>query len=324
MVFEDGVSQADFDGKRFFVPDHRGEASFGDLMKWQFGGRRARWPARVANQPYSPPQQRVDGNTLRATWIGHSTMLVQVAGLNILTDPFLSERASPVAFAGPRRVRAAALQAHELPPLDIILLSHNHYDHMDIPTLRQLARHHQARIVTPLGNGRYVKAAVMGTHIDELNWLESIAEGNWRITAMPALHWSKRRFSDANRALWGAFTVETPAGLIYFAGDTGFGDGATFKDVRKRFGRPRLSLLPIGAYAPRWFMKAQHMNPEEAVEAHALLESGTSLAIHHGTIQLTDEPIDEPKELLAAALVDRKIEPERFLAPEVGQMVDIP
>ena len=195
---------------------------------------------------------------------------------------------------------------------------------MDLPALRQLARHHQARIVTPLGNGRYVKTAVMGMHVDELNWLESIAEGDWRITAMPALHWSKRRFSDANRALWGAFTVETPAGLIYFAGDTGFGGGATFKGVRERFGRPRLSLLPIGAYAPRWFMKAQHMNPEEAVEAHTLLQSGTSLAIHHGTIQLTDEPIHEPKELLAAALAVRKIEPERFLAPEVGQMVDIP
>lgn len=317
------MSQAGFDGKRFFIPDHRGEASLGDLMKWQFGGRRAKWPTRVANRPHGPPPQRVDGNNLCATWIGHSTVLVQVAGVNILTDPFLSERASPVAFAGPRRVRAAALRPHEIPPLDFILLSHNHYDHMDLPALRQLARHHKARIVTPLGNGRYMRAAAGGMPIDELNWMESLAAGEMRITVMPALHWSKRRFSDANRALWGAFAIETPAGLVYFAGDTGFGDGATFKAVREKFGRPRLSLLPIGAYAPRWFMRAQHMNPEEAVEAHALLESDTSLAIHHSTIQLTDEPIDEPRELLAAALAERKIAPDRFLAPEAGQTLDI-
>lgn len=313
----------DHDGLRFSIPGQRGEASFADILKWQFTERRAKWPKRVANRNFPPPRTRVDGGEIHATWIGHSTVLVQVAGVNILTDPFLSERASPFSFAGPRRVRPPALHAENLPPIDVILLSHNHYDHMDLPALRQLSRHHCPRIVTPLGNGAYVRKAANGCAIDELNWSESAAIGNLRITVTPALHWSKRGFSDSNRALWGAFAVETPAGLVYFAGDTGFGDGATFTAIHRQFGRPRFSMLPIGAYAPRWFMKAQHMNPEEAVAAHALLESGTSLAVHHGTVQLTNEPIGEPVEMLAAALKNRNIAPDRFLAPDVGQTMVI-
>lgn len=312
------------DGKRYFIPGQRGEARLGDILKWQFTERRAKWPQRVENASFAPPRARVDGRELHAIWIGHSTVLVQVAGLNILTDPFLSERASPFAFAGPRRVRPPALHAESLPPIDVILLSHNHYDHMDLPGLRQLSRHHRPRIVTPLGNGAYVRRAVNGCAIDELNWSESVAVGDLRITVTPALHWSKRGFTDSNRALWGAFAVETRAGLIYFAGDTGFGEGATFKAIRQHFGAPRLSLLPIGAYAPRWFMKPQHMDPEEALAAHELLESSTSLAIHHSTVQLTNEPIGEPLEKLAAALQDRNIGRDRFLAPEVGQVVSVP
>ncbi len=315
------MNKAGFDGKRFFVPGHRGEASFADIMKWQFGSRPAKWPKRIANKAYPPPSPRVDG--MHATWIGHSTVLLQVAGVNILTDPFLSERASPLAFAGPKRVRPPALLAHELPPIDLVLLSHNHYDHMDLPALKLVARHHKARIVTPLGNGAYLRPVIDGLAIDELNWTDSVSFNHLTITLTPALHWSKRGFSDSNRALWGAFAVNTPQGLIYFAGDTGFGDGATFTMVRERFGAPRLSLLPIGAYEPRWFMKAQHMNPEDAVEAHVLLESGTSLAIHHGTVQLTNEPIGEPMEKLAVALAARNIAPDRFLAPDVGQTVVI-
>jgi L-ascorbate metabolism protein UlaG (beta-lactamase superfamily) len=323
MVSEDRVIKPGHDGARYFIPGQRGEASFADILKWQFTERRAKWPRRVANGSFAPPLSRVDGKALHATWIGHSTVLVQVAGLNILTDPFLSDRASPFSFAGPRRVRPAALHAESLPPIDVILLSHNHYDHMDLHALRQLSRHHRPRVVTPLGNGAYVKRAVDGCAIDELNWTESIAIGALRITVAPALHWSKRGFFDSNRALWGAFAVESPAGLIYFAGDTGFGDGATFKAIRQHFGAPRLSLLPIGAYAPRWFMKPQHMDPDEAVAAHELLESSTSLAIHHSTVQLTNEPIGEPAEKLAAALQSRNIAASRFLAPGVGETVVI-
>jgi L-ascorbate metabolism protein UlaG (beta-lactamase superfamily) len=312
------------DGKRYRIEGHRGEAGFRDLLKWQTSGSRARWPAWIENPAQPPPPLRVEGTGLTATWIGHSTVLMQTAGLNILTDPFLSPRASPVPWAGPKRVRAPGLLAEQLPPVDIILLSHNHYDHMDLPALREIARHHRPLVITPHGNARLIAKALRNFHIDELNWGGSIESGPLKIHLAPALHWSKRSFFDANKALWGAFVVETPGGVVYFAGDTGFGEGLTFQNVRQQFGAPRLSLLPIGAYEPRWFMKPQHMNPDEAAAAHQALESRTSIAIHYGTIQLTDEAIDAPVRALREALAARAIDPARFLVPDVGQSVAIP
>jgi L-ascorbate metabolism protein UlaG (beta-lactamase superfamily) len=311
------------DGGRYRIEGHRGEAGFRDLLKWQMSGKRARWPKRVANRFHPPPPLRVEGHELIATWIGHSTVLIQTAGLNILTDPFLSERASPLSFAGPRRVRPPGLAAKDLPPIDLILLSHNHYDHMDLPALRDIARHHQPRVVTPSGNARWIKKATSQFRVDELQWGGLTASGNMKIHLTPALHWSKRGFRDANVALWGAFVIETPSGVIYFAADTGYGTGETFRHVREAFGPPRLSLLPIGAYEPRWFMHPQHMNPEEAVRAHEGLESRTSLAIHHGTVQLTDEAIDAPVKALAEALAAHAIDPESFLVPDIGDTISI-
>jgi L-ascorbate metabolism protein UlaG (beta-lactamase superfamily) len=274
------------DGSRFRIEGHRREAGVLDLLRWRLNGKRARWPQRVENKAFAPPPERVEGPGLKATWIGHSTVLLQTAGLNILTDPFLSERASPVGFAGPRRVRPPALTAERLPPIDIILLSHNHYDHMDLPALRQIAALHAPHVVTPRGNARWIRTASAAFRIDELHWGESMTFGGARIHLTPALHWSQRRLFDSNSALWGAFVIETAGGMIYFAGDTGFGAGTTFEDVKRTFGAPRLSLLPIGAYEPRWLMEPQHMDPEEAVKAHMALGSRASLAIHHGTIQL--------------------------------------
>jgi L-ascorbate metabolism protein UlaG (beta-lactamase superfamily) len=311
------------DGRRYVLEGHRGEGSLGDLLKWQMEGKRARWPRRVENPSHAPPPQRVEGAVLKATWVGHSTVLLQTAGLNILTDPFLSTRASPVPFAGPKRVRPAALNAETLPPIDLILLSHNHYDHMDLPALRRIARHHKPHVVTPHGNARWVRRAASSFTIDELGWGEHLDHKGLRIHVTPALHWSKRGFFDANTALWGAFVVEAPGGPIYFAADTGFGTGSTFAEVRERFGAPRLSLLPIGAYEPRWFMHPQHMNPEESVRAHKILESRASLAIHHGTIQLTDEAIDAPVAALMDALTQHSVDPARFLVPDAGETLTI-
>jgi L-ascorbate metabolism protein UlaG (beta-lactamase superfamily) len=311
------------DGKRFRIEGHRGEAGFRELLKWQMNGNRARWPERVDNRKYPHPPVRVHGNEMLATWIGHSTVLLQTAGLNILTDPFLSDRASPLSFAGPRRVRPPALTAKTLPPIDIILLSHNHYDHMDLAALRDISRHHAPHVVTPYGNARWIKGAGKNFRVDELHWGQSVESGVFRVHLTPALHWSKRGLFDANTALWGAFLMETPGGPVYFAGDTGYGEGATFRHIRENFGPPRLSLLPIGAYEPRWFMQPQHMNPDEAVKAHMHLESTTSLAIHHGTIQLTDESIDAPVRALGEALAERSIDPARFLVPDPGEVVTI-
>ena len=311
------------DGRRFRIEGHRGEASFGDVMKWQLSGGRSRWPRRIANAGYPPPPERVEDATIGVTWIGHSTVLIQTAGMNILTDPFMSQRASPTQWAGPKRIRPPGLRIEDLPPIDIVLVSHNHYDHMDLPALKRIARHHRPHVVTPLGNARHIRKAGRKLEIDELDWGATVASGTARLTLTPALHWSKRSFFDTNRALWGAFVIETPSGLIYFAGDTGYGEGQTFRAIRSHFGPPRLSLLPIGAYEPRWFMKFHHMNPDDAVAAHLDLGSSTSIAIHHGTVQLTDEAVDAPVQALTAALAARRVDPAAFLTPDVGQSLVI-
>ena len=317
------MKPASHDGRRFVIDGHRGEASFRDLMKWQLSGNRARWPRRIANAPQQSPPQRVEGGDIGLTWIGHSTVLLQAAGLNILTDPFLSDRASPTQWAGPKRVRPPGLRIEELPPIDVVLVSHNHYDHLDLPALKRIARDHRPHVVTPLGNARHIRKAGRHLQIDELDWGGSIGHGAVSFTLTPALHWSKRSFFDTNRDLWGAFVIETEAGAIYFAGDTGYGEGQTFRDIRAQFGAPRVSLLPIGAYEPRWFMRPHHMNPHDAVAAHLDLGSRTSFAIHHGTVQLTDEAVDEPVRALTEALAVRGVDPKDFLVPEVGELIVI-
>ncbi len=304
---------------RFHLPGQRGEASFADVMKWQRNGLKQKWPSAIENRTYPPPPQKVLGHDISATWVGHSTVLIQTAGLNILTDPFFSNRASPSQFVGPQRVRKPGIALKDLPPIDVILLSHNHYDHLDRPALKALAKNHQAKLITPLENGRRVPffQAV------ELDWRQSHQLGQINITAMPALHWSKRSFRDTNKSLWAAFVIEGPQGIIYFGADSGYGTGEHFREVHETFGPPRLSLIPIGAYEPRWFMAAQHMNPEEAVKAHLDLKSKTSLAIHHGTVQLTDEAIDAPVLALAEALAENTLNQEDFLVPDIGETLRI-
>jgi L-ascorbate metabolism protein UlaG (beta-lactamase superfamily) len=304
---------------RFHLPGQRSEATFAEIVKWQRSGSRQKWPRFVENKAYAPPLSKVEGNDISTTWVGHSTVLIQTQGLNILTDPFFSKRASPFQFAGPARVRNPGIALKDLPPLDLILLSHNHYDHLDRPALNALAKNHHAKLITPLGNGRHVS----GHDVVELDWRQSLKFGTVTITAMPALHWSKRNLRDTNKSLWGAFVVEGPMGVIYFAADTGYGTGEHFRDILKVFGSPRLSLIPIGAYEPRWFMSPQHMNPQEAVKAHLELKCQTSLAIHHGTVQLTDEAIDAPTRALHAALVENALEREDFLVPDIGETLRI-
>ena len=304
---------------RFIVDGHRNEAGLADILKWQLCGSREKWPRCIENKIYPPPPKRVMGKDLSITWIGHSTVLIQTAGLNILTDPFFSDRASPVQFAGPKRILAAGIAIADLPPIDLILLSHNHYDHLDVPALAALKKYHDPKLITTLNNGRYVKNYLC----TELDWRQSVEVGEVRITLMPALHWSKRSFNDTNKALWGAFVIETKGGVIYFAADTGYGSGETFREVKAKFGAPRLSLLPIGAYEPRWFMKPQHMNPEEAVQAHLDLGSKTSFAIHHGTVQLTDEAVDAPVVALGEAIERCVISGIEFIVGDVGRSFSI-
>lgn len=309
-----------FDGVRFFLPDATPSNGLGGMLRWQFSGKKQKWPKQVNNREHPRPLERQNADDFSITFIGHATVLIQICGLNIITDPFFSNRTSPVSFAGPKRVRQPGIALKDLPPIDFILLSHNHYDHLDLAALAELHDRFEPVIITPLGNGAIVNKTGLKHQIAEADWGDTVFLNKaMKVTLTPARHWSKRTFKDRNMALWSAFLLETPFGPVYFAGDTGYGNGDHFRAIKDKFGPPCLSLLPIGAYEPRWFMKGQHMNPNDAVKAHLDLESTRSLAIHHGTIQLTDEAIDDPVKDLAIALQHNAVDPERFHMLECGQ-----
>ena len=311
-----------FDGLRFFNPDHvTTDKSLGQLLRWRLREKRGDWPKAVSVSQVKP-EARVEG--LRATMVGHATVLIQAAGLNLLTDPVWSDRASPVAFAGPRRVTQPGIGFSDLPPIDVVLLSHNHYDHLDIATLRRLHEVHSPLIATPLGNDAIVRAAVPNARLATGDWGECVElSGESEVHIVPAYHWSARGLGDRRMALWGGFMLRTPAGQVYFAGDSGYGDGAIFRAMRERFGPTDLALLPIGAYAPRWFMGPSHMDPDQAVRAMLDLEARRAMGIHWGTFRLTDEARQEPLELLRRALADRGIEEARFRAAAPGDLCNI-
>jgi L-ascorbate metabolism protein UlaG (beta-lactamase superfamily) len=276
--------------------------------------QRAKWPREIANTAFEPPG-RAGATEIAVTFIGHATFLIQI-GIAVLTDPIWSSRASPLSFAGPRRVREPGQPLGALPAVDLLLVSHCHYDHLDLPTLRALQARWSPVTATGLGNGRHLAKAGIG-NAHELDWWQARVVRNARITYVPAQHFSARTLLDHNHALWGGFVIEAGDHTIYFAGDTGY--SAHFREVRERFPSIDLALLPIGAYEPRWFMSFHHMNPEEAVRAHRDLGARQSIGMHHGTFQLTDEAIDAPTKALAFARSTLGVPEERFRTLEVGE-----
>ena len=273
--------------------------SLWDVLKWRMSrGDAARWPKRAGNAHVPDLPRSLGPRDVAVTGINHATDLIQFDGLNVLTDPIFSERASPVSWAGPRRVRPPGLEFDALPRIDAVLVSHNHYDHMDLATLARLRRRDRPVFVVPLGNGGLLRSAGVDDAV-ELDWWEEATLGDGAsATLVPAQHWSGRGLLDRRRALWGGFFLRRGPASAYFAGDTGY--GAHFKLIRERLGAPDVALLPIGAYKPRWFMKDQHVDPEEAVRAHLDLGAGLSAGMHFGTFPLADEGMDEPAEALAA------------------------
>jgi len=285
-----------YDGRRFFNPGAPGARRFADVLKWKFTTRPQPSPKFVPIQPSIPPTS-VDSQSLLLTLVNHATVLLQQAGLHVLTDPIWSVRCGPLPFLGPRRHRAPGIEFDRLPRIDAVLISHNHYDHLDLPTLHRLEARGGMQFIAPLGVGRFLEANGIGP-ARELDWGDSVALPGAAVHAVPALHFSARGLLDRNRTLWCGYVIESAVGNVYFAADTAF--GAHFGWIRDRFGPPRLALLPIGAYEPRWFMASVHMNPEDAAEAHRALGAATSIAIHHGTFQLADEALDEPRRCLRA------------------------
>ena len=314
-----------FDGTRFFYPGHPTDRSRLDVLKWQFGGDpRPRWPDDFPGLRDTPPQ-RVEGAALRVSFVGHASLLIQTHGVNILVDPVWAERASPLARFGPKRVNAPGMALDDLPPLDAVLVTHNHYDHLDLTTLSHLARQRPCRVITPLGNDAIMRARDPSIRAEAYDWGDSIeiAPGI-AVHIEPALHWSARNLRDRRMALWCAFVIDTPSGKIFHAGDTGYGGGKLFRDLFLKHRGFRLANLPIGAYEPRWFMKNQHVDPEEAVRIFEDIGADFALAIHWGTFRLTDEAIDEPVKRLKVALERAGLTPERFQVKRPGEFWQVP
>ncbi len=291
------------------------EHGFRELFRWVRNRNPGPWPAWIPSTPGPPPPPQVNGSDLRVTFVNHSTVLLQTAGRNLLTDPIWSRRASPVSFAGPLRHRDPGLRFEDLPPIDAILLSHNHYDHFDRPTLRRLWHRDHPVVFCALGDAPALRRIGFRT-IYENDWGQSQPWGPFQVHCVPAQHFAARTPFDRNRTLWCGWLLESDTGNIYFAGDTGFGN--LFAPIRERFAPLRLALLPVGAYQPEWFMGPVHMTPDQAVQARRILEAATAIGIHYGTFALADDGFADPPQRLRLAL-DGSADAERFWLLSEGE-----
>jgi L-ascorbate metabolism protein UlaG (beta-lactamase superfamily) len=322
--YYDGPPSDHFDGLRFFDPQGAAPNSFVDLMRWRLSAQGPAWPDWAPSRFADHPPARFEKGGLRVSFVGHASLLVQVAGHNLLIDPVWSQRVSPVDFAGPKRVNDPGIAFADLPPVDTVLVSHGHYDHLDIATLSRLAAGHRPRVVTTLGNDAVMQAHDAAIVAEAFDWHQSVVVSEHiRVTFVPLHHWSARGLMDRNKTLWAGFVIDTPAGRIYHVSDSGYGDGTHFRAARERYGRFRLAVIPIGAYEPRWFMAKMHMNPHESVQTFLDCGADFALAHHHGTFRLTDEAIDAPARALAAAREAAGISPERFRVLAPGQVWEI-
>ncbi len=323
----------------------------GDLLRWRWNAWRNKLPPepQIATPVQAPElaqlsgyskawEQRVLSGTAPAptvTWLGHATALVQAGGLQVLTDPVFSERASPVSWAGPRRAQPPGVAIHDLPPIDVVVISHSHYDHLDKDSVVQLYERsqrlgHPTVFLVPLG----LQSLLTGwgiTGVQELDWWQSARVAYTDFFLTPVQHWSARGLFDRNRTLWGGWAVFAPDLHWYFAGDTGY--SPDFVQTRQHFAHRQtpeqggpfdLALIPVGAYEPRWFMRQQHVNPAEAVQIHQDLGVKRSMGVHWGTFALTDEPLDQPASDLHNARAAAHLSDEDFFLLAVGQTRTLP
>jgi len=313
--------EALFDGTRFRNPAGRAGNGLLRYLRWVTTSKRPRWPARIDDAvPHRLPVNLAVGQ-IAVTFVGHSTFLLQFAGLNVLTDPVFSDRVGPWNFGGPRRVRAPGVAFEELPRIDAVLVSHNHYDHADITTLARLQRKFDPLIITTLGNERFLRRRGL-RKVVELDWWEAHdGAREWSVLATPAQHFSSRHVFDRDRTLWGGFVLSVGEQRVYFVGDSGY--GPHFKQIGERVANIDLALVPIGAYEPRWFMQRAHVNPDEAVRIHLDVRPRRSVGMHFGTFQLTDEPIDDPPRRLEEAIRTHGVNPGEFMVPRFGETMRI-
>lgn len=302
----------------------------GGFWAWQWQRLRAHLPAdrpeRVPRAPVDLARLQRPTADLTFTWLGHSSALWQVNGLQVMTDPHLSERASPVSFAGPRRLNAPPIGFDHLPRIDVVLISHNHYDHLDLATVQRLAAQAGGSplFVVPLGVGRWMADQGI-TRVKEMDWWQRVeipaTAGAVTVTFVPSHHWSSRTPWDRSATLWGGFVMQTQMAAapvsLYYAGDTGY--APDFAEIGQRFGGFDFSMIPVGCYEPRWFMRGQHVNEDEAVRIHRDVRSRQSIGVHWGVFRLCDDPIDAPLDGLPAALERAQVPRDAFVLPVLGE-----
>ena len=291
--------------------------SFREFLKWSFTNKK---PELVAIDSSDEWKELTSTSTDYLVWIGHATYLINKDGLTILTDPVFSKRASPVRFAGPKRLIPPAIPIDQLPNIDVITVSHNHYDHLDLRSLKKIYKANpNAIFLVPKGDKKRLERRGI-ENVKEFLWWEDIEIKGSKFTFTPVQHWSARGIADRNKSLWGGWFMNLKSEIIYHAGDTGY--SSDFIETKKRLGSPSLSLIPVGAYAPRWFMKTNHVNPPEAIQVALDLESKKNFGMHWGTFQLTDEEIMEPPELLKQSLNKLGLSEEFFRVLRPGQVVE--
>lgn len=311
-----GPVSGHFDGKRFINPGKVKAKGGADLFKWLIGRDQGPWTNNYETFVGEKPEPASD-TKIRITFVNHSTFLIQWKKLNILTDPVWSDRCSPFSFVGPQRMRPPGIQFEDLPNIDLVLLSHNHYDHLDIKTIIELEKKFQPKFIVPLGVADFLKNHEV-SKIDELDWWSEIKH-QITITAVPAQHFSGRGFFDRDRSLWCGYILEFDGRKLYFAGDSGYGD--FFKEIGKR-GPMDLSLIPVGAYLPKWFMSPIHVSPGEAVKIHQDVKSKKSIAMHFGTFPLADDGMGRAEKDLKTALDQSGISAEDFIIPDEGSPLE--
>ncbi len=328
VVDRDSGSPAHHTTSGFRNPHQGSHRGFPQFLRWQLGLGPKEAPAIPPEDvPFYVPEvvppnlnhiNHPDPAEIQVTWIGHSTFLIQTGGMNILTDPIFSEKATPFSFIGPRRISPPGIPFDELPSIHAVILSHDHYDHLDEPTIRRLGD--SVRYIVPLGLRDWLAKRGI-SDVVELDWWEGTSLGPMQVHAVPAQHFSGRSPFTRNRTLWMGWVLKTPSGNVFFAGDTGH--APFFREIGERFSPIRISFIPIGAYRPRWFMGPMHVDPPEAVRIHMELRSERSVAMHWGTFLLADEPPGEPPVYLRKALVEAGLGGESFVIMRFGETLRV-
>lgn len=314
-----GPASDHFDGKKFVNPGNAKAHGLGALLKWMRSRQPGRWiPLRHAAPGKKPEETIFDG--ARITFINHTTFLIQTGGMNILTDPVYSERVSPFSFAGPKRMRPTGIRFEDLPKIDLVLLSHNHYDHLDAVTVRRLKQTFNPLFIVPLGVAQFLRKMDI-TRVEELDWWQEFSIASFHISSVPAQHFSGRGFFDRDKTLWCGYVVKSKMLSVCFVGDTGY-NNHTFKEISDRVGDIDLAIIPIGAYKPIWFMSPVHCSPAEAVKIHLDLKARRSIASHFGTFPLGDEGQSEPIHDLQIAKEKCNVSPEEFITLKEGASID--